>query len=227
MKKVVVFTGAGISAESGLKTFRGQDGLWEGTNIEDVATPAGWKRDRKRVLDFYNQRRRQCISANPNAAHLAIKKLEECFDTYVITQNIDDLHERAGSENIIHLHGEICKAQSSLNPKFVYTMQVAEINLGDTCELGSQLRPHVVWFGEEVPNLKKAEELTNQADVFIVVGTSLQVYPAANLLNQTKAGCEVYLIDPNAEEMNVGWQIKRYSMSATVGVPKLVDELTK
>lgn len=227
MKKVVVFTGAGISAESGIKTFRGQEGLWEGNNIEDVATPAGWKRDRKRVLDFYNLRRKQCIAAKPNAAHLAIKKLEERFETYVITQNIDNLHERAGSKTVIHLHGEICKAQSSLNPKFVYTMQTAEIKLGDTCELGSQLRPHVVWFGEEVPNLKKAEELTKQADIFIVVGTSLQVYPAANLLNKTKAGCEVYLIDPEAEQMNVGSHIKRYSMSATQGVPKLAGILTK
>lgn len=227
MKKVVVFTGAGISAESGLKTFRGQDGLWEGYNIQEVATPEGWKKDRQRVLEFYNIRRKQCIAAHPNAAHLAIKTLEKFYDTCVITQNIDDLHERAGSKNILHLHGEIRKAQSSLNPKFVYTMQTDEINIGDTCELGSQLRPHVVWFGEAVPNLAQAEERTREADVFIVVGTSLQVYPAANLLNEIKAGCEVYLIDPQADTMRVGSHIKRIATTATQGIPELLNLLTK
>ncbi len=227
MKKIVIFTGAGISAESGLKTFRGEDGLWEGYNLEDVATPEGWKKDRKRVLDFYNIRRKQCVTANPNSAHIAIKTLEKKFETFVITQNIDDLHERAGSTNVLHLHGEIRKAQSTLNPKYIYTMQSDEINIGDVCELGSQLRPHVVWFGEAVPNLLKAEEITRQADIFVVVGTSLQVYPAANLLQETKLGCDVFLIDPHADEMRIGNHIKRYAMKATQGLQKLSDLLTK
>lgn len=227
MKKVVVFTGAGISAESGLKTFRGQDGLWEGYNIEEVATPEGWKKDRQRVLEFYNIRRKQCIAAIPNAAHFAIKKLENFYDTCVITQNIDDLHERAGSNNVLHLHGEIRKAQSTLNPKFVYTMQADEINIGDTCELGSQLRPHVVWFGEAVPNLAKAEEITREADIFIVVGTSLQVYPAASLLNEIKVGCEVYMVDPQAHNIRAGSHIKCYAKTATEGLPELLTFLTK
>lgn len=227
MKNVVVFTGAGISAESGLETFRGINGLWDAYNIEDVATPAGWKKDRSKVLDFYNFRRKQCLLANPNAAHHAIKDLEKNFNTCVITQNIDDLHERAGSSNIIHLHGEILKAQSSLNPKYVYEMNTDEIKLGDVCELGSQLRPHVVWFGEGVPNLDKAKETTSEADIFIIIGTSLQVYPAANLVSETKRKCEIYLIDPRANELSLGTHVNYFPDTATVALPRLVELLTK
>ncbi|KGE12927.1 SIR2 family NAD-dependent protein deacylase [Sphingobacterium deserti] len=226
-KNLVVFTGAGISAESGLKTFRGSGGLWEGYNIEEVATPDGWKKDVKKVLEFYNTRRQQCIAANPNAAHLALRELENDFQVQIITQNIDDLHERAGSKNVLHLHGEIRKAQSSLNPRFVYEMDTDTISIGDTCELGSQLRPHVVWFGEAVPNLERAARLTREADIFVVIGTSLQVYPAANLLYEVRPGCEVFLIDPNAEALGFDSGIKRIAATATEGVAILRKLLTE
>ncbi len=218
MKKLVVFTGAGISAESGLKTFRGSDGLWEGYSIEEVATPEGWRKNPTQVLEFYNLRRKQCIAAQPNAAHVALRELEANFEVHIITQNIDDLHERAGSTNVLHLHGEIRKAQSSLNPRFVYGMGEDTLVLGDMCELGSQLRPHVVWFGEAVPNLDRAAQITREADIFVVVGTSLQVYPAANLLYETKADCKVYLIDPAAEALHLESHVTRIPYPATVGV---------
>ncbi|SMG14359.1 SIR2 family NAD-dependent protein deacylase [Sphingobacterium psychroaquaticum] len=220
-KKLVVFTGAGISAESGLKTFRGSDGLWEGYNIEEVATPAGWKKDPALVLEFYNLRRKQCVEAQPNAAHLALVDFEALYDVKVITQNIDDLHERAGSRCVLHLHGEIRKAQSSLSPRFVYRMETDEIRMGDSCELGSQLRPHVVWFGEAVPNLEKAIDITAEADIFVVIGTSLQVYPAATLLQETNAGCKVYLLDPNADQISVPSHVVRIAKNAGEGVEEL------
>lgn len=221
MKKLVVFTGAGISAESGLQTFRGADGLWEGYRVEDVATPQAWRADQARVLHFYNIRRQQCIAASPNAAHYALKALEEFYDVHIITQNIDDLHERAGSTRVLHLHGEIRKAQSSLNPRFVYTMAGDTLNIGDICELGSQLRPHVVWFGEAVPNLEHAASITQAADIFVVIGTSLQVYPAANLLYETHWDCTVYLIDPEADVMRLDSSIIRIAKPATTGVELL------
>lgn len=218
VKNLVVFTGAGISAESGLKTFRGSDGLWEGYHIEEVATPAAWKKDAPKVLEFYNIRRKQCIAAQPNAAHYALSALENDFHVHIITQNIDDLHERAGSKNVLHLHGEIRKAQSSLNPRFVYEMNTDTISMGDTCELGTQLRPHVVWFGEAVPHLEMAAKLTREADIFVVIGTSLQVYPAANLLYEVKPGCDVFLIDPDADTLRMDARLTRIAATATKGV---------
>ncbi|TDS12903.1 SIR2 family NAD-dependent protein deacylase [Sphingobacterium paludis] len=226
-KRLVVFTGAGISAESGLKTFRGSDGLWEGYRIDEVATPEAWKKDAPKVLEFYNLRREQCIAAQPNAAHRALSEMESEFDVQVITQNIDDLHERAGSSHVLHLHGEIMKAQSSLNPRFVYGMNTDAINMGDTCELGSQLRPHVVWFGEAVPNLEIAAQMVRDADIFVVIGTSLQVYPAANLLYEVNANCAVYLIDPNAAAFSVDGHIKRIPAAATEGVSILRKLITE
>ena len=227
MKKIVVFTGAGISVESGLKTFRGDDGLWEGYSIEEVATPQGWRANPKQVLDFYNVRRKQCISAEPNEAHSALAALERQFDVHIITQNIDDLHERAGSSKVLHLHGEIRKAQSSLNPSLVYSMGEDTIEIGDVCELGSQLRPHVVWFGETVPNLEKAIQLTKQADIFIVIGTSLQVYPAANLLHEVSDACATYLIDPNADHLEIPARVNRLTANATEGMQILSLLLAK
>lgn len=227
MKKLVVFTGAGISAESGLKTFRGDDGLWEGYRVQDVATPEAWKRDPAMVLEFYNIRRKQCLAAQPNAAHKAFVELESDYDVHVITQNVDDLHERAGSKKVLHLHGEIRKAQSSLSPKYVYGMSSDEIVIGDMCELGSQLRPHIVWFGEAVPMMDRAEDIVSDADILVVVGTSLQVYPAANLLNVVSHKCVVYLIDPQAEQMKLPSHIKAIASSATAGVGILRKMLTK
>jgi NAD-dependent deacetylase len=219
MKNLVVFTGAGVSAESGIKTFRDSDGLWEHYRIEDVATPEAFRKNRKLVLDFYNVRRRQVIAARPNAAHLAIAGLEGTFSTQVITQNIDDLHERAGSKNVLHLHGEITKARSTLDPRLVYEIGERDIKEGDLCELGSQLRPHIVWFGELVPNLDLAADIISGADVLVVIGTSLAVYPAAGLIDYTSADCRKFLIDPKASHTVSGFSI--IQKEAGTGVPQL------
>ncbi|MGO3241076.1 MAG: Sir2 family NAD-dependent protein deacetylase [Sphingobacteriaceae bacterium] len=227
MKKVVVFTGAGISVESGLATFRGGDGLWEGHRVEDVATPEAWRQDRAVVLEFYNQRRRDCLIAEPNAAHHMLAELENKFDVQIITQNVDDLHERAGSTNVLHLHGEIRKSQSSLDPDLVYRIQGDRLDLGQRCELGSQLRPHVVWFGEPVPNMLEAMKITRSADFFITIGTSLQVYPAANLMLETGPSCQVVLIDPNAEKYELPSFVTRIPLNATIGVGYLAEMLTQ
>lgn len=209
MKKLVVFSGAGISAESGIKTFRDSDGLWEEYDIMDVATPEAWSRQPKVVLEFYNQRRKQVIHAKPNNAHKIISELEDYFDVSVITQNIDDLHERAGSSEVLHLHGEIRMSRSSLNEYLIYLVEGEEIKWGDKCELGSQLRPHVVWFGEAVPAYYDAERLTANADILLIVGTSLNVYPAAGLLHTVSQHCDVYVVDPGEPlipgEMKVKW----------------------
>lgn len=193
--KIVILTGAGISAESGLKTFRDSDGLWENYSIEDVATPGGWARNPKLVLDFYNQRRRDVLAAKPNPAHVACARLEEKFRVTIITQNIDDLHERAGSRNIIHLHGEIVKARSSVDPDLLVPM-TGDIHMGDRCPKGAQLRPHVVWFGEAVPKMEEAMSETQTADQLLVVGTSLRVYPAASLVEFVRPGTPITVIDP-------------------------------
>lgn len=227
MKKVVVFTGAGISVESGLATFRGSDGLWEGHRVEDVATPEAWRQDRAMVLEFYNQRRRDCLLAEPNSAHYMLAGLENEFDVQIITQNVDDLHERAGSSRVLHLHGEIRKSQSSLDPELVYTISGNRLDLGQRCELGSQLRPHVVWFGEPVPNMLEAMTITRSADVFITIGTSLQVYPAANLMFETRPSCQVVLIDPSADEYELPAFVTRIPLNATVGVEYLAKLLAK
>ena len=223
MKKIVVFTGAGISAESGLKTFRASDGLWEEHRIEDVATPEAWRRDPALVLEFYNQRRRGVVAAQPNAAHLALAKLEEAgVDVHIVTQNIDDLHERAGSTQVLHLHGTIMHARSSADENLLYETHGNDIALGDSCELGSQLRPHVVWFGEAVPMFEHAVALAAEADLFLVVGTSLAVYPAASLLQFVRPDAEKYIVTLDLAEpprRDFVWLKEK----ATTGVPRLVE----
>ncbi len=194
-KKLVVLTGAGISAESGIKTFRDSDGLWEGHNVLDVATPEGWHKNPALVLDFYNQRRKQLKEVTPNAAHYILAELELDFDVQIITQNVDDLHERAGSTNVLHLHGELLKVRSTGNPNYILDW-TEDLNFGDFDKNKQQLRPHIVWFGEEVPALEEAVELTETADFFAVIGTSLQVYPAAGLIDFTRATTPLYYIDP-------------------------------
>lgn len=221
-KKIVVLTGAGISAESGIRTFRDSDGLWENHRIEDVATPAAWHKNRELVLDFYNQRRKQVLDASPNAAHLALAKLEAAHDVIIITQNVDDLHERAGSSRIVHLHGEIRKARSTSDPRLIYDLPGAALNPGDRCEKGAQLRPHIVWFGEEVPELPRAAELVSTADVLLVIGTSLAVYPAAGLIDYAPMHCERYLIDPNAPPVSDDFIVLR--KKAGEGVPELIEK---
>ena len=221
MKKIVVFTGAGISAESGLGTFRDSGGLWDNYKIEDVATPEAFKRDPELVLEFYNIRRRQLLSTSPNPAHYALNKFQENFNFQIITQNIDDLHERSGSNNVLHLHGKLMESKSTIDDK-VYEIDGSELILGDLCSVGGQLRPNVVWFGESVPMMEKAIEIVKKADLFIIIGTSLNVYPAASLIHYTLSSCEKYIIDPNAELVE---DIKVIRELASVSVPKLVDQI--
>ncbi|MXV16274.1 SIR2 family NAD-dependent protein deacylase [Hufsiella ginkgonis] len=225
MKRIAVLTGAGISAESGLKTFRDTDGLWEGFDVYDVATPEAWARNPVMVQDFYNQRRRTVLEAEPNAAHRALVKLEERFDVTIITQNIDDLHERAGSSDILHLHGVITRSQSDKNPDLTYPIEGWEIKMGELCELGSQLRPHVVWFGEAVPMIEKAAQICSQADLFMVIGTSLQVYPAAGLINYVKRNVPKILVDPNLREIDAVANLEVITDKATVGVVQVVERM--
>lgn len=224
MKKIVVLTGAGISAESGLKTFRDSDGLWEGYNIEEVATPEAWRRNPALVQEFYNMRRKSVLEAKPNAAHYALAELRQQYDVTIITQNIDDLHERAGSENVIHLHGVITRSQSDKNPKLTYPIDGWELKIGELCELGSQLRAHVVWFGEAVPMIEEAAKICMKAGIFILVGSSLAVYPAAGLVNYVPPGVPKYIIDPKIPYLPSDNFI-RIEEKATVGVPQLVNEL--
>ncbi len=194
-EKLVVLTGAGISSESGIKTFRDSNGLWEGHNVMDVATPEGWQKDATLVLDFYNQRRRQLLEVTPNLGHQILADLEADFDVHIITQNVDNLHERAGSSKVLHLHGELLKVRSTKNPNFILDW-TTDLNWGDSDANGHQLRPHIVWFGEEVPALEAALQLTRQADYFAVIGTSLQVYPAAGLIEFTPTNIPVFYVDP-------------------------------
>lgn len=225
-KKLVVLTGAGISAESGIATFRGSGGLWEGHDVTKVASPAGWRENRELVLEFYNQRRRQMVNCNPNAGHKALADLEEFFDVQIITQNIDDLHERAGSTKILHLHGEILYARSTLDPKLTYFLEGGkDIAIGDKCERGSQLRPHIVWFGEDVTEFQHAVELSRQADVYLVVGTSLVVYPANTLVTYAPKPAPVYIVDPNKPEMVAGSKYRFVEQPATTGMAAIMDEL--
>jgi len=200
-KKLVVLTGAGISAESGLATFRDSGGLWDGYKVEEVATPEAWHRNPKMVLDFYNERRKKALEAKPNRGHEILAELQNDFDVTVITQNVDDLHERAGSRQVIHLHGSLFESRSTLNASLVYKIKGWELNLGDTCELGSQLRPNIVWFGEMVPRMETASSLASEADVFLVVGTSLVVYPAAGLVNEVPRGVPKYIVDPKIPDL--------------------------
>ncbi|MDN3548064.1 SIR2 family NAD-dependent protein deacylase [Mucilaginibacter aquaedulcis] len=227
MEKLVILTGAGISAESGLKTFRDSDGLWEGYNIEDVATPEAWQRNPSLVQDFYNQRRKSVLEAKPNAAHYALAQLEEKYEVTIITQNIDDLHERAGSSNVIHLHGIITRSQSSINPEFTYPINGWYLGMDEVCELGSPLRAHVVWFGEAVPMIETAARICSHAEMFMLVGSSLAVYPAAGLINYVGPQVPKYIIDPKIPEVHVRGPVVKIQEKATTGVVALVNELLK
>jgi NAD-dependent deacetylase len=222
---IVVLTGAGISAESGIATFRDSGGLWEQYKIEDVATPDAWRRNPQLVTEFYNMRRAQAAAAQPNAAHLALVKLEEKYNVHIITQNVDDLHERAGSANVLHLHGELCKVRSTIDAKLVYNVGSKAISIGDKCDKGSQLRPDIVWFGEAVPAMDDAIALAQKADVFMVIGTSLQVYPAAGLLHFAAEDIPKYLIDPMAVAVEGVFNLQVLAEKAGVGVPKIVEVL--
>lgn len=227
MKKLVIFTGAGISAESGIKTFRDSDGLWENYKIEDVATINAWHKNMSLVQEFYNQRRKTVLAAKPNKAHYALVELESRFKTTIITQNIDDLHERAGSKNVIHLHGEITKSCSSINKKEIFPIKGWKLKMGELAPDGSQLRPFIVWFGEDVPMMYKAIIEAYLADIFVVIGTSLQVYPAANLLYKLNKNCKIYAIDPHLEEGILPEGSTLIKKKATVGVDVLIEKLLK
>lgn len=224
-KKIVVLTGAGISAESGIRTFRDSGGLWEEHRVEDVATYDAWVRNPVLVQEFYNQRRKQLYEVQPNPAHYALACLEEKFEVLVITQNVDDLHERAGSSNVMHLHGELKKARSTVDPSLVYDIAGWELKMGDTCEKGSQLRPHIVWFGEAVPMIEPAAEEASGADIFIVVGTSLNVYPAAGLIQFVPDAAPKFLIDPNANSINGIHNLTVIREKAGTALPELARQL--
>ncbi|HEY3403712.1 MAG TPA: NAD-dependent deacylase [Ohtaekwangia sp.] len=224
-KKLVVLTGAGISAESGIPTFRDSNGLWEGHRVEDVASPEGWDRNPEVVLDFYNQRRKKAREVKPNRGHEILAELEEHFDVIIITQNVDDLHERAGSRNIIHLHGSLFESRSTKNEQLVYPITGWELNMGDTCELGSQLRPNIVWFGEMVPLIEVAAYHAQQADIFLVVGTSMVVYPAAGLIDYVPHEALKYVVDPKLPEMTHIPYLRSIQDKASTGMEKVKKEL--
>ena len=225
MKKLVVLTGAGISAESGIKTFRDSGGLWEQHDVMDVASIDGWYRNPSLVLEFYNQRRKQLESAHPNRAHVLLAELEKDFDVQIITQNVDNLHERAGSRHVLHLHGELTKVRSSKSTAHVEDIGYREIHLGDLCSDGSQLRPHIVWFGEAVPLIEEAERLVSEADIFAVIGTSLNVYPAADLVTSLPQEARAFLIDPNTVARKLPKQFTVIKENATVGVERMIQLL--
>jgi NAD-dependent deacetylase len=225
MKKIVVLTGAGISAESGIKTFRDDNGLWRNYRFEEVASPQAWMADPGLVLEFYNIRRKQLLEVEPNAAHYALARLQEFFDVSIVTQNVDDLHERAGSRNVLHLHGELRKARSTVDDSLVTDIEGWELKLGDRCSKGSQLRPHVVWFGEITENIVPAIALADRADIFIIIGTSLRVYPAANLISYTPKGIPLFFVDPQAQPYPGIAKLEIIRTTAGSGVPLLVDQL--
>lgn len=225
-KKLVVLTGAGMSAESGIATFRDSDGLWENHPVEQVATPEGFAADPELVLRFYNMRRRELLKVKPNAGHYGLVELEKHFDVHIITQNVDNLHEQAGSSDVLHLHGELMKARSTRNESLIYelTADNIDINIGDKCELGYQLRPHIVWFGEAVPMISDAAELAEQADVFVIIGTSMNVYPAAGLLGDIGRNVPAYLIDP--KDVHTGqYDVVHIKRGASEGVKVLTEIL--
>jgi len=225
-KKIVVFTGAGVSAESGIRTFRDSDGLWEEHRIEDVATPQGWAANKELVLKFYNQRRKQLLECKPNKAHILLAELEKKFTVEIITQNVDDLHERAGSSKVLHLHGELLKSRSTVDKSLVYQIDGWELKLGDKCQKGSQLRPHIVWFGEDVPLMTEAAKIAQTADIFCVIGTSLNVYPAANLLYYVSDNAQLFLIDPKPPK-DLPARITVIAKNATDGVEQFVEMLSQ
>lgn len=226
-KKIVVLSGAGISAESGIATFRDSGGLWEGYDIMEVATPEGWYKNQALVLEFYNQRRKQGITALPNEGHKALVALESQYDVTIITQNIDNLHEKAGSSKVIHLHGELFKSRSTVDENLVYDLASWELNIGDKCEKGSQLRPHIVWFGEAVPMMEIAIEEAQQADIFIIIGTSLVVYPAAGLIEYVPKNVPKYIIDPKVPEIQAYPNLHIIQEKASAGAMKLMKQLLK
>ena len=222
---MVVLSGAGISAESGIRTFRDSGGLWENYRVEDVATFEAWQRNPDLVLEFYNQRRRQLRDVEPNAGHRALASLEKKYEVQIITQNVDDLHERAGSTKVLHLHGEMTKARSTVDEHLVYPIGYEDIRAGDRCEKGSQLRPHIVWFGEAVPAIETAAGMVHAADMLLVVGTSLKVYPAAGLVQAVSSACRCFLIDPGLGTLNLGRQWTMMAEKAGVALPRLADRL--
>ncbi|MCL7762734.1 NAD-dependent deacylase [Polaribacter sp. Z014] len=225
MKNLVVLTGAGISAESGIQTFRDADGLWEGHNVMEVASPEGFAANPKLVLNFYNERRKQLLKVAPNKGHLNLVELEKDFNVEIITQNVDDLHERAGSKNVTHLHGELLKVRSSIDEKIVLDWK-KDLNLGDLCPKKSQLRPHIVWFGEMVPMLDKAIEITKKADILVIIGTSMQVYPAAGLVDYVKSNTPIYFIDPKPAVSKGRFNnLTIIKEIASVGTEKLIELL--
>lgn len=226
-KKLVVLTGAGISAESGIKTFRDSNGLWEGHDVMEVASPEGWRKNRELVLEFYNQRRKDGLKAKPNGAHLGLAELEQHFDVTIVTQNVDPLHERAGSTKVIHLHGELFKTQSTVDPSLVYEMEGWELKLGDKCEKGSQLRPYIVWFGEPVPKMEEAIDVAREADVFAVVGTSLLVYPAAGLIQYAPRHIPKYVIDIKVPALGLVENLIKIEATASEGVRRMMADLLK
>ena len=225
-KKLVVLTGAGISAESGLKTFRDSDGLWEGYDINEVATATAWRKNPELVLEFYNMRRKNVRDAKPNAAHYGLASLQDDFDVHIVTQNIDDLHERAGSENVLHLHGEILKMRSSENEELIYPIE-GEMKIGDKAEDGAQLRPHIVWFEEAVPMIEHAVDIVKQADIFLIVGTSLVVYPAAGLVNYAPWQIPKFIVDKNIPYTSSLYNLSVIEKPATEGVGELQQLLKK
>ena len=224
MKKIVVLTGSGISAESGIRTFREMGGLWEEYDVMEVASPHAWETNTELVMRFYNERRKKLLEAEPNNGHKGLVELEKFFDVQIITQNVDDLHERAGSKNILHLHGELKKARSTADPSLIYDIDGWELKIGDKCEKGSQLRPHIVWFGEAVTAIQEASEIAQTSDVFVVIGTSLNVYPAAGLLDYAPNGIPVFLIDPN-DVYTSNKNLTVIKEKAGTGVQKLIDIL--
>ncbi len=227
MQKLVVLTGAGISAESGISTFRDSGGLWEGHDIMEVASPEGWAKNKALVLDFYNKRRRNMSLSQPNSAHYALVDLQKNYNVTIITQNVDDLHEKAGSNKIIHLHGELSKSRSTLNADLIYKIKGTELNLGDECEKGFQLRPHIVWFGEEVPEMENAINVVVQADCILIIGTSMVVYPAASLIRYAQKKIPIYYIDPKIPDFSFNANVIHIQEKATVGVELLIKEYLK
>ena len=226
MKNVVILSGAGMSAESGILTFRDMGGVWDQYKIEEVASPIAWKNSPQLVMNFYNARRKQLLEVEPNKAHIALVELEKKYNVEIITQNVDDLHERAGSSNVLHLHGELRKVRSVNDEALITELEGWKLEIGDLAEDGAQLRPHIVWFGEDVPLIDYAAERVSQADILIIIGTSLSVYPAAGLMNCTTSECTKYYIDPKANQQLLD-NINCIAQKATIGVPKLVGQLLK
>ncbi len=224
-KKLIVLSGSGISAESGIRTFRDMNGLWRNYRVEEVASPEGWENHRQDVHDFYNMRRKQLYEVKPNAGHEVLVELEKYFDVQIVTQNVDDLHEQAGSSKVLHLHGELKKVRSTADESLVYELDGWELKEGDLCEKGSQLRPHIVWFGEAVPAIEEAANICTQADYFVIVGTSMQVYPAAGLIDFVPSGVPVFLVDPGSFSGFESGQFDHIQETGTIGLPLLKDKL--